>query len=179
MDVGDDDGEVGEQQEGQRLRCDMQVHQDRLNAPLRPRNGIQAMVRMMPEVQNGMAQSKNSTVRVVALRTWKIRNQAMLKPRNSVIAQTMTCEFQRAEIDAEGRRRGQKLAVIVEHEGRVDADAIVVEEADHEEQDGGKREQRQQYQREWANLQPGDQPGRKTAAPPACTGPDPATCGDG
>ena len=32
------------------------------------------MVRMMPEVQNGMAQSRNSTVRMAALRTWKIRN---------------------------------------------------------------------------------------------------------
>ena len=51
------------------------------------------MVRMMPEVQNGMAQSRNSTVRMAALRTWKIRNQAMLKPRNSVIAQTMTANF--------------------------------------------------------------------------------------
>ena len=45
-----------------------------LKAPLRPRNGIQAMVRMMPEVQNGIAHSRNSTVRMVALRTWKIRN---------------------------------------------------------------------------------------------------------
>ena len=31
------------------------------------------MVRMMPEVQNGMAHSRNSTVRMVALRMWKIR----------------------------------------------------------------------------------------------------------
>ncbi len=44
-----------------------------LNAPFRPRNGIQAIVRMMPEVQNGIAHSRNSTVRVTALRTWKIR----------------------------------------------------------------------------------------------------------
>ena len=47
------------------------------------------MVRMMPEVQNGIAHSRNSTVRTIALRTWNTRNQAMLKPRNSVIAQTM------------------------------------------------------------------------------------------
>ncbi len=64
-----------------------------LNAPLRPRKGIQAMVRMMPEVQNGIAQSRNSTVRVIALRMWCTRNQAMLKPRNNVIAQTMTANF--------------------------------------------------------------------------------------
>ena len=51
------------------------------------------MVRMMPEVQNGIAHSRNSTVRTVALRTWKIRNQAMLKPRNSVIAQTITANL--------------------------------------------------------------------------------------
>ena len=93
MDVGDDDGEVGEQQEGERLRCDMQVLQDGIERAVAARNGIQAMVRMMPEVQNGMAQSKNSTVRVVALRTWWIRSQAMLKPRNSVIAQTMSANF--------------------------------------------------------------------------------------
>jgi hypothetical protein len=64
-----------------------------LNSPLRQRNGIQAMVRMMPEVQKGIAQSKNSTVRVAALRTWWIRNQAMPKPRNRVIAQTVTANF--------------------------------------------------------------------------------------
>ena len=40
-----------------------------LKAPLRPRKGIQAMVRMMPDVQNGIAQSRNSTVRMVPLRT--------------------------------------------------------------------------------------------------------------
>ena len=60
-----------------------------LNAPLRPRKGIHAMVRMMPEVQNGIAHSRNSTVRVSRPRTWNTRNQAMLNPRNSVIAQTM------------------------------------------------------------------------------------------
>ena len=35
-----------------------------LKVPLVPRKGIQAMVRMMPGVQNGMAQSRNSTVRM-------------------------------------------------------------------------------------------------------------------
>ena len=64
-----------------------------LKAPLRPRNGIHAMVRMMPDVQNGIAQSRKRTVRVIALRIWNMRNQAMLKPRNSVIAQTMTANF--------------------------------------------------------------------------------------
>ncbi len=40
-----------------------------LKAPLRPRNGIQAIVRMIPEVQNGTAHNRNSTVRTAALRT--------------------------------------------------------------------------------------------------------------
>ena len=65
MHVGDDDGEVGEQQEVERLRGDAAGPCSAwLKAPLRPRNGIQAMVRMMPEVKNGMAHSRNSTVRI-------------------------------------------------------------------------------------------------------------------
>ena len=40
-----------------------------LKAPLRPRNGIQAIVRMIPEVQNGIAHSRKNTVRTAALRT--------------------------------------------------------------------------------------------------------------
>ena len=64
-----------------------------LNAPFRPRNGIHAIVRMIPDVQNGIAHNRNNTVRVTALRTWKIRKYAMLKPRNSVIAQTMNANF--------------------------------------------------------------------------------------
>ena len=64
-----------------------------LKTPLRPRKGIQAMVRMMPDVQNGMAQARNSTVRMVPLRMWNTRKWAMLKPRNSVMAQTMQANF--------------------------------------------------------------------------------------
>ena len=40
-----------------------------LNAPLRPRNGIQAMVRMMAEVRNGMAHNSRNTTRTALLRT--------------------------------------------------------------------------------------------------------------
>ena len=61
-----------------------------LNTPLRPRNGIQAMVRMMPDVQNGTAHSRNSTMRVVPVRMWNTRKCARLKPRNSVTAQTIS-----------------------------------------------------------------------------------------
>ena len=60
------------------------------SAPLRSRNGIQAMAwGMIPEVQNGIAHSRNSTVRTIAVRTWNTRNQAMLNPTNSVTAQTI------------------------------------------------------------------------------------------
>src|SRR6266508_2741296 len=37
-----------------------------LNAPLRPRNGIQAMVRMIAEVRNGTQQEQNHADRVAA-----------------------------------------------------------------------------------------------------------------
>ena len=60
-----------------------------LKAPFRPRNGIQAIVRMMPDVQNGIAQSRNRTVRTVAVRTWNTRKYAILKPRKSVISHTI------------------------------------------------------------------------------------------
>ena len=48
------------------------------------------MVRMMPEVQNGIAHSMNSAMRVAPVRMWNTRKWARLKPRNSVIAQTVT-----------------------------------------------------------------------------------------
>ena len=41
--------------------------------PLRPRNGIQEIMRMMFEVQNGIVQSRNSATCQVRLRTWKAR----------------------------------------------------------------------------------------------------------
>ena len=44
-----------------------------LAMPLRPRNGIQLIMRMMLEVRNGMVQSRNSMVCQVWLRTWKAR----------------------------------------------------------------------------------------------------------
>ena len=60
MDVGDDHGEVREQQEGQRLmrRCRAAISA-LLNTPLRPRNGIHEIMRMMFEVQNGTVHSRN------------------------------------------------------------------------------------------------------------------------
>ena len=67
----------------------------------------------------------------------------MLKPRKSVIAQTITRELQRAAVDAAASTAlVTDLAVIVEQERRIDADAVVVEEADDQEQ---RRRQREQH----------------------------------
>ena len=44
-----------------------------LKMPLRPRNGIQEIIRMMFEVQNGTVQSRNSAICHRMLRTWKTR----------------------------------------------------------------------------------------------------------
>ena len=41
--------------------------------PLRPRKGIQEIMRMMFEVQNGIVQSRNSAICMVCDRTWKAR----------------------------------------------------------------------------------------------------------
>ena len=125
-----------------------------LNAPLRPRNGIQAMVRMMPEVQNGYGAEQEQHGADRGAAHVVDQEPGDVEAKEQCDRPDDDCEFQRTEIDAERRRRGQQLAVVVEQEGRVNADTIVVEEADHEEQNGRKREQRQQYQREWPNLQP-------------------------
>ena len=94
----------------------------------------------------------------------------MLKPRNNVIAPDNEGEFQRADIDAPGRRRGQQLAVIVQHECRIDARPVIVVKADDQEQRGRQREQHHQDQRKRTNLQPRDQPGRQPrGSPPART----------
>ena len=44
-----------------------------LAMPLRPRNGIHEIMRMMFEVQNGIVQSRKSAICQVRLRTWKAR----------------------------------------------------------------------------------------------------------
>ena len=44
-----------------------------LASPLRPRNGIHEIMRMTLEVQNGMVQTRNSTICQVGERTWKAR----------------------------------------------------------------------------------------------------------
>jgi hypothetical protein len=62
--VGQHDREVGEQQELQPMwRSAVFIR------PLRPRNGIHEIMRMMFEVQNGMVQTRNSTVCQVGERT--------------------------------------------------------------------------------------------------------------
>ena len=67
-------------------------------------------------------------------------------------------ELQRADIDPQRCRRGQQLTVVVEHEGRIDADAVVIEEAHDQEQHGRQREQHEQDERERADLEPGGEP---------------------
>ena len=62
MHVGDDDREVGEQQELERLQVTPAPIRIWLKMPLRPRNGIQAIIRMMLEVRNGTVQTRNKTV---------------------------------------------------------------------------------------------------------------------
>ena len=56
-------------------------------------------------------------------------------------------EFQRADIDAPGRRCGQQIVVVVQQERRIDADAVIVEEADDQEKPCRQHEQHQQDQR--------------------------------
>ena len=58
----------------------------------------------------------------------------MLKPRKSVAAQTITRELQGAAVEPERRRVGDQVVIIVQQEGRIDSDAVVVPEADHQEQ---------------------------------------------
>src|SRR5439155_7546862 len=58
-------------------------------SPLRPSSGIQAIMRMTLEVQNGIVQSSDSPICQVFDLTWKARKKATQKPINSVIAQTM------------------------------------------------------------------------------------------
>ena len=74
MHVGDDHREIREQQKLQRLvasrRCAISAW---LKMPLRPRNGIHEIMRMMFEVQNGTVHSRNSAICHRMLRTWKTR----------------------------------------------------------------------------------------------------------
>jgi hypothetical protein len=51
-----------------------------LAMPLRPRNGIHEIMRMMFEVQNGIVQTRNSAICIVSERTWKARKYATVKP---------------------------------------------------------------------------------------------------
>ena len=61
-----------------------------MNTPLRPRNGIHEIIRMMFDVQNGTVQSRNNPIFKVKLLTWKTRKYATVKPMTSVTAQTIT-----------------------------------------------------------------------------------------
>ena len=63
-----------------------------LKMPLRPRNGIHEIMRMMFEVQNGTVHTRNSAICQRMLRTWKTRKYATVKPTTSVIAHTMTAK---------------------------------------------------------------------------------------
>src|ERR1700751_4612869 len=60
-----------------------------LNSPLRPSSGIQEIVRMMLEVQNGIVHTRNSAICMVAERTWKLRKYATKKPITRVASQTI------------------------------------------------------------------------------------------
>ena len=42
-------------------------------SPLRPRNGIHEIIRMMLEVQNGIVHSRNNTICQVWVLTWNAR----------------------------------------------------------------------------------------------------------
>ena len=62
MDIGDDHREIREQQEVERLEMIVSAISSWLNTPLRPRNGIHEIMRMIVEVQNGTEQSRNRPI---------------------------------------------------------------------------------------------------------------------
>ena len=64
-------------------------------------------------------------------------------------------EFQRAAIEPQRRRACQQLAIIVEHEGRIESGAVVIKEADDKEQRRRQQEEHQQDQRQRNDLQRG------------------------
>jgi hypothetical protein len=70
-------------------------------------------------------------------------------------------EFQRADIDAPGCRCGQQVVVVVQQKRGINTDAVIVEEADDQEQPCRQHEQHQQDQRHRPNLQPGHNPQRQ------------------
>ena len=78
----------------QRLRGDVQRHQHLVERAVatkegNPRDGADDA----GGPERYRAEQEQNRAGHPALRTWKIRNQAILKPRNSVIAQTMTANF--------------------------------------------------------------------------------------
>src|SRR6478609_11075845 len=64
-----------------------------LTRPLRPSSGIQAIMRMTLDVQNGIVQSSDSPICHVLDLTWKARKYATQKPMKSVNAQTRKHSF--------------------------------------------------------------------------------------
>ena len=117
------------------------------------------MVRMMPDVQNGIAQSKKRTGAGHGVADVEYQEPGDVEAEEQGDCPDDDGEFQRADVDAEGGGGGQQVFVIIQYEGGVDADSVVVEEADDKEQHGGGGEQDEQDQRERADLEPGDEPG--------------------
>ena len=60
-----------------------------MTSPLRPSNGIQAIIRITIEVQNGIEQTSSSTICVARLRTRKARKYAIKKPSVTVMTQVI------------------------------------------------------------------------------------------
>ncbi len=57
--------------------------------PLRPSSGIQEIIRITFEVQNGMVHTSASTICQSGERTWKARKYATVKPITRVSAHTI------------------------------------------------------------------------------------------
>ena len=165
MHIGDDDRELGEQQEVERLRGETEVHHGLIEragtAEERdPGNGADDGG---GEEGDGAEQKEDDAHRVVA----HVKDQEIgdVEAEKEGDGPHDCRELEGTEVDAQGRGAGEDLAVAVEQEGGVDADAVVVEEADDQEEQRRQCEQDEEDRRQRQHLQPRYGPRWKTARP--------------
>jgi len=73
VDEGERDRERRKQQPFDGALTTCALTRNWLTTPFRPSNGTHEIMRMTFDVQNGMVQTRNSTICIVAERTWKAR----------------------------------------------------------------------------------------------------------
>ena len=159
--IGDDDREIGEQQEVERLRRQAQVHQRLVEHAVaaEKRNPGDGPDDRRSEKRNGAQQEQHGPDRAAAhVKDQKVGDVESDEERGRPDDRR---ELQSAAVKPERRRVRDQVVIIVQQESRIDSDAVMVPEADHQEQRRRQGEKHQEDRRDRRDQQPRHDPRRK------------------